>query len=215
MVHLIRPGTSVGVYGTMTSADAASVTYCIDDSLPIAMSTSQEPYRRLLFQSETLPDEEHRLVVTQTSNNSPFSLDYLLYQPSAFMPDSRLPPAVLVTRQDASNPLTLLTPGVAVVDDFNTSSVLFQGSWTTGGQSVEYNRTTHGTYAAGSIATLNFTGMRSQLEPTNRDRDRHASRYIRRGVWLHLAIPGIGVILHHRQLNPRRLHLADIEQYTL
>ena len=167
--RLIRPGTSVGVYGTMASADAAYVTYCIDDSPPIAMSTSQEPHRRLLFQSETLPDEDHRLVVIQTGNNSLFSLDYLMYQPSAFSPVSRLPPAALVTRQDTSNPLTLLTPGVAVVDDFNQSSVLFQGSWTTGGQSVEYNRTTHGTYAPGSIATLNFTGTRSHLEPTNRD----------------------------------------------
>ncbi|KAH7885406.1 hypothetical protein F5I97DRAFT_1810893 [Phlebopus sp. FC_14] len=44
-----------------------------------------------------------------------------------------------------------------LVDD-NDPRIMYTGLWFTSGVSPEYHNTTHGTYAAGSSASFNFTG---------------------------------------------------------
>lgn len=159
------------MYGTIagSSPSPPNSTYILDDSFPTIFSPSAVPaqdlHDQLFYQSPMLLDGEHRLIVTYTGNNSCLLLDYFLHLHS---PESPLalslpppPPSVApvgLANRDFSNDLTLHTPGVVVADDSNSSYVFYQGGWTTGGQDVEYNHTTHGTKTAGSTATLYFSG---------------------------------------------------------
>ncbi|PSR71006.1 hypothetical protein PHLCEN_2v13110 [Hermanssonia centrifuga] len=77
-------GTNVEVYGTI--GGAAVSTYALDLSPPstfTAPNTSATVYQQRLFQSPTLQDGSHTLVITVISQGPFFWLDYLLYTPSS------------------------------------------------------------------------------------------------------------------------------------
>lgn len=80
---MIRVGTSVAVYGTINpSGSRPKSTYVIDNGSAYTYTAPDADdfvYSVLFYQSPTLSDGQHTLVVTDTHNFSAFLVDYILY----------------------------------------------------------------------------------------------------------------------------------------
>ncbi len=78
-------GTSVAVIGTVDPTDSAGPprsNYTLDGSLPVtftAPNTTKTIYQVVYYESQTLNDGEHTLVITDTRASSSFCIDYILY----------------------------------------------------------------------------------------------------------------------------------------
>lgn len=82
-MFIIYIGTSVAVYGTINpSGSRPRSTYVIDGGSAFtytAPDTSDFAYSVLFYQSPTLSDDQHTLVITDTHSFSAFLIDYMLY----------------------------------------------------------------------------------------------------------------------------------------
>ncbi|KAF8225169.1 hypothetical protein L208DRAFT_1380750 [Tricholoma matsutake] len=82
-------GTHVEVFGTIGTASSTDSTYSVDGSSNITFSATPRPgqtgdlvHQQLFYQSPELADRQHTLVITSTSVNNSFWIDYILYTPS-------------------------------------------------------------------------------------------------------------------------------------
>jgi hypothetical protein len=105
-----RIGTAVAVYGTLSIEGAAISTYSLDDTTLVTFTAPsvQEPvYQTLFYQSPSLQDGLHHLVITSLVTNATFWLDYILYQP---IPAQNVSPSITTTatvNASKSNPTSL------------------------------------------------------------------------------------------------------------
>ena len=92
----MSPGTSVAVYGTIGS-DTPRSSYLLDVATPsiyAAGKTRVTLFQRMFFQSPTLTDGEHTLLITNLGTGELW-IDYIVYTPSVSVSSSAssLPPS--------------------------------------------------------------------------------------------------------------------------
>jgi hypothetical protein len=98
------------VYGTLGIEGAPISTYSLDDTTLVQFTAPsvQEPvYQTLFYQSPSLQDGLHHLVITSLVTNTTFWLDYILYQP---IPAQNVSPSITMTMTASasiSNPTSL------------------------------------------------------------------------------------------------------------
>ncbi|PFH49426.1 hypothetical protein AMATHDRAFT_4940 [Amanita thiersii Skay4041] len=136
-------GTSISAFGTLGNLSNSSVppsgNFIIDNSPAVSFQTHPVDttlYRQMFFQSPDLSDGLHTLLMTVSSDQVTFWLDYLMVTPSVGI------------RQD---------PTLVKVED-DDPKVQYTGNWTTGGTLFDSNRTIHSTSSIGSEVTFSFFG---------------------------------------------------------
>ncbi|KAJ7482948.1 hypothetical protein B0H11DRAFT_1807255 [Mycena galericulata] len=137
-------GTSLTVYGTVgpSKGQGATMSFSIDNELPTTFtapgSNSSTVHHEVLWDSGTLADGNHTLLITQTSKVEQIFLDYFLYE-------------------------TTSTAGQTIFVDDNDDSMKFSSNWALAPSSEELFQNT-GHVCQESECTLSFTFEGTSLQ---------------------------------------------------
>jgi hypothetical protein len=100
----------VSAIGTIPSSGVpggpAVASYVLDTFPPVtfsANSSSATVFRKVFYQSPSLPDGQHQLVITNSKAGGELWLDYILYSPSALDSTSN-PPSGMPSTTDQKTP---------------------------------------------------------------------------------------------------------------
>jgi hypothetical protein len=149
--HPNQKGTAIGVYGTITAKDKASVApeslYSIDGGLPVrfrASQTSRPQYSQRFFKSQLLPEMDHVLTILNAGVGAdPFFLDFVMVQSNEDAPPASSLTASLsssnsmpLTSTAAPPPVTVTitsvqatsTPPSGVANDVKATAVAVSGA---------------------------------------------------------------------------------------
>ncbi|KAF8064018.1 hypothetical protein FPV67DRAFT_1782385 [Lyophyllum atratum] len=180
-------GSSVTVFGTIPNRGAArnptTSTYSIDGSKPVQFTASHlsdgVQYKQEFFHSPQLPQGQHTLTITSTTDNTFFWLDYFEVDIPVGVPlfrsvtGTEITPAPTQTPAMSTTTLTSFgdqiattippTPppalkNTAVDIDDTDNRIIYAGAWLLSGEPDENQATAHGSADPGATATLTFTG---------------------------------------------------------
>ncbi|PFH50522.1 hypothetical protein AMATHDRAFT_60944 [Amanita thiersii Skay4041] len=148
-------GTFVAVYGTIEpssykpNSTNVVTTYTLDGAQQknfngsyVADSITSPVYHQLFFESASLEDGPHELVIKYEGAGQRFYLDYFLVTPSVLAP----------SKSNAS------TPKVEMIDDTDPRVGYSSSDWELGTIGNAYMNSTHRPSTIGSTATVSFVG---------------------------------------------------------